>query len=114
MCPVVKAIWTPSWVLYSGGLCFALLGAFYAVVDMLHFNRAAFFFTVIGMNSLVAYAMSHVYPAMAFNSLRRLFGNRIFELFGAAYTPLVYGVGVLMLYWLVLYALYRRQVLIRI
>ncbi len=27
ICPVVKRIWTPAWVLYSGGLCFLTLGS---------------------------------------------------------------------------------------
>ena len=35
VCPVVKRIWTPSWVLFSGGWCFLLLAAFYAVIDVL-------------------------------------------------------------------------------
>ena len=34
VCPVVKRIWTPSWVLFSGGWCFLILAAFYAVVDV--------------------------------------------------------------------------------
>ncbi len=33
VCPVVKRIWTPSWVLFSGGLCFLFLAAFYAIID---------------------------------------------------------------------------------
>ena len=31
VCPVVKRIWTPSWVLFSGGWCFLLLALFTAV-----------------------------------------------------------------------------------
>ena len=30
VCPVVKRIWTPSWVLFSGGWCFLFLAGFYA------------------------------------------------------------------------------------
>src|ERR1035438_2859331 len=28
ICPIVKRIWTPSWTLFSGGVCFFFLGAF--------------------------------------------------------------------------------------
>ena len=28
ICPVVKRIWTPSWTLFSGGVCFLFLAAF--------------------------------------------------------------------------------------
>ena len=34
ICPVVKRIWTPSWVLFSGGICLLLLAFFYAVSDL--------------------------------------------------------------------------------
>src|SRR5690606_13493412 len=34
VCPSVKRIWTPSWVLVSGGWCFLFLSAFYYVVDL--------------------------------------------------------------------------------
>jgi predicted acyltransferase len=34
LCPVVKRIWTPSWVLFSGGWCFLFLAGFYALIDI--------------------------------------------------------------------------------
>src|SRR5205085_5859424 len=34
ICPVVKRIWTPSWVVFSGGWCFLLMAAFYAATDI--------------------------------------------------------------------------------
>ena len=47
--------------------------------------------------------MSHIYPAVAFNSFRRIFGNGIFEIMGEAYIPFLYGLVVLLAYWLVLF-----------
>ena len=111
--PIVKAIWTPSWVLYSGGWCFLILAAFYCFVDVTGFKRLAFPLIVIGMNSVVAYSLSNLYPALAFNTLRRVFGNRVFEFLGGAYEPMIYGSTVLLLYWLILYALYQRRIFIR-
>src|SRR5688572_5255885 len=35
ICPVVKRIWTPSWVLFSGGWCFLFTAAFYLIIDVL-------------------------------------------------------------------------------
>src|SRR5690349_8093969 len=34
VCPVVKRIWTPSWTLFSGGLCFLFLAGFSWVIDV--------------------------------------------------------------------------------
>jgi predicted acyltransferase len=112
--PVVKAIWTPGWVLFSGGWCFLLLAAFYALVDAAGLRRTVFPLTVVGMNSLVAYAIYHIFPAFAFNSLRRIFGAGVFEVFGAAYEPFLYGCAVFAAYWSVLYLLYRRKTFVRV
>jgi predicted acyltransferase len=112
--PVVKAIWTPSWVLFSGGWCCLALAGFFALVDLGGFRRLVFPLIVIGANSVVAYGLSHLYPAFAFNSLRRVFGGSAFELLGRAYEPMLYGCAVFALYWLVLFLLYRRRVFVRI
>jgi heparan-alpha-glucosaminide N-acetyltransferase len=114
VCPVVKAIWTPSWVLFSGGWCFLFLAAFHALVDLGGYTRVVFPLTVIGMNSIVAYSMSHLYPALAFNSLRGLMGNTMFTFLGEAYEPFLYGCCILIAYWLVLFLLYRRRIFVRI
>ena len=55
ICPVVKRIWTPSWVLFRGGLCFLFLAAFYAIIDGLGWGGWSFPLRVIGMNSIAAY-----------------------------------------------------------
>jgi len=34
ICPIVKRIWTPSWTLFSGGVCFLFLAAFSWFVDV--------------------------------------------------------------------------------
>jgi heparan-alpha-glucosaminide N-acetyltransferase len=112
--PLVKAVWTPSWVLYSGGWCCLILAAWYGLVDVIRLRWAVFPLVVIGLNSLVAYALSHLFHAFAFNSLRQLAGERLFMFFGAAYEPFVYGVVVLLLYWAILYVLYSRRVFVRI
>jgi heparan-alpha-glucosaminide N-acetyltransferase len=114
VCPVVKAIWTPSWVLFSGGWCCLFLAGFYALVDLGVFKRAAFPLTVIGMNSIVAYSMSSIYTGVAFNGFRRIVGDSPFEVLGEAYEPIVYGSVVVLAYWLVLFFLYRQRLFVRI
>jgi heparan-alpha-glucosaminide N-acetyltransferase len=114
LCPIVKSIWTPSWVLFSGGLSFLFVAAFHWLVDMHGFRRAAFVLIVVGSNSLVAYLLTHLYPAFAWGALRRLFGDAPFAVFGPVYQPFVYGASVMLLYWLVLYAMYRGRWHLRI
>jgi predicted acyltransferase len=114
LCPVVKAIWTPSWVLFSGGWCFLLLAGFHALVEIARLGRVLVPLSLIGMNSITAYALSHLYPAFFFNSIRRVAGANTFLVFGQRYEPFVYGTVVLVVYWLILYVLYTRRVFIRL
>ena len=114
LCPVVKAIWTPSWVLFSGGWCFLLLGVFCVLVDIWGLKGLMFPLIVIGMNSIAAYCISQLYRSIAFNSLRRIVGWEIFRLFGDAYEHVVYGAVILLGFWLVLFVMYRRKLFLRI
>jgi heparan-alpha-glucosaminide N-acetyltransferase len=114
ICPVVKRIWTPSWVLFSGGWCFLLLAAFYGVIDVLRHRGWAFALVVIGMNSIAAYSIAHLFDAFIFKNLKTHLGQDAFKVFGAAYEPMMLGAAVLLTYWLILYWMYRRKVFLRI
>ena len=41
ICPIVKRIWTPSWTLFSGGVCFFFLAAFSWIIDVKQYRRWA-------------------------------------------------------------------------
>ena len=114
VCPVVKRIWTPSWTLYSGGWCFLLLAAFYAVMDIGHLRVWAFPLVVIGMNSIAAYCMAHLFDGFIRDALLRHLGRGVFAALGSAYEPMILGAAVLLVLWLILLSLYRRQVFLRI
>ncbi|MFM8272651.1 MAG: DUF5009 domain-containing protein, partial [Gemmata sp.] len=55
VCPSVKRIWTPAWVLFSGGCCVLLLALFAALLDTGLPAGWAFPLKVIGANSIAAY-----------------------------------------------------------
>lgn len=114
ICPVVKRIWTPSWVLFSGGSCFLLLAAFYAVVDAAGRKAWAFPLVVIGMNSIAAYMIAHLFDAFIARSWKTHLWPGAFQIFGAAYEPLLHGAAVLLVLWLILYWMYRRKLFLRI
>jgi len=114
VCPSVKRIWTPSWVLFSGGCCFLLLAAAYAAIDLWGRKAWAFPLVVIGMNSIAAYAMAHLFESAIARQLTTHLGSNTFKLLGAAYAPLVHGALVLLVFWLLLFWLYRKKIFIRI
>jgi predicted acyltransferase len=114
ICPVVKRIWTPSWTLFSGGWCFLLLAGFYVVVDIIGLRRCAFPLTVIGMNSIAAYCIAHLFDGFIQKNLKTNLGQDFFKLFGDAYEPLLHGVATLFVFWLILFWMYRRKLFLRI
>ena len=111
ICPVVKRIWTPSWVLFSGGWCLLILAAFHLVMDIWNRRGWAFPLKIVGMNSIAAYMISWLFVGFISETLLRHLGPRCFEIFGHAYQPLVLGAGVFLVEWLILWWMYRRQFL---
>jgi predicted acyltransferase len=114
ICPVVKRIWTPSWVLYSGGFCCLFLAAFYTVLDMGGVQFWAFPLRVIGMNSIAAYCMAALFERFIADNLTIHLGKEFFKVSGAPYEPLLHGAAVLLVLWLILFWMYRRKVFLRI
>ena len=114
LCPAVKRIWTPSWTLYSGGWCCFFLAAFYGVIDGIKFSTWSFPLRVIGANSILAYIMAHGWNGFIIRSIKIHTRPDIFEYFGKAYEPLFAGATVLVIFWLILYWLYRQKIFIRI
>ena len=114
ICPVVKRIWTPSWTLFSGGLCFLFLAAFSWVMDVKGWRRWAFPLLVVGANSIAAYLIAHLWDKFITDSFRIHFGKNAFALFGAGLQPLLQGLAVLGVYWLILFWMYRRKLFLKI
>jgi heparan-alpha-glucosaminide N-acetyltransferase len=114
ICPVVKRIWTPSWTLFSGGLCFLFLAAFCWIIEVKNYRKWAFPLVVIGMNSIAAYLIAHWWERFFMSSFRINLGEGAFKIFGTAYEPFVSGLAVLMMYWLCLYWMYRRKLFLKI
>jgi predicted acyltransferase len=114
ICPVVKRIWTPSWTLYSGGWCFLLLATLYAMIDIFGLKHWSFPLVVIGMNSIAAYCIAHLFENFIFKNLKTHLGQNAFKILGDAYEPFLHGAAVLLVFWLILFWMYRRRIFLRI
>ena len=77
ICPVVKRIWTPSWTLFSGGVCFLFLAGFSWIVDVKGYRKWAFPLVVIGMNSIAAYMIAHLFERFITDSFRINLGPHV-------------------------------------
>ena len=108
--PIIKHIWTSSFVLYAAGWSFLLLAIFYCIVDLLKFQRWAFGFVVIGANAIVAYMVGELLSAGFFEHL--MFGSDAAKMPATAafsLAAIVFG-----LLWLGLYLMYRKKIFVRI
>jgi heparan-alpha-glucosaminide N-acetyltransferase len=114
ICPIVKRIWTPAWVLFSGGVSFLFLAVFSWIIDVKGYKRWAFPLIVVGLNSIAAYLIAHLCDDFVASSLRINLGERPFQIFGSAYQPFIFGSVVLLIYWLMLFWMYRRKIFLKI
>src|ERR1700726_1496516 len=114
ICPIVKRVWTSSYTLYSGGLVVLILAGFYALIEWKGWRRWAFPLVVVGMNSIAVYVMSWTMSDFVGNALDRHFGNAISVIAGPTFQPVLHGFLVMLIFWLILYWMYRRKIFLRI
>jgi heparan-alpha-glucosaminide N-acetyltransferase len=114
ICPIVKRIWTPAWTLFAGGVSFFFLAAFSWIIDIKGNRRIAFPLLVVGMNSIAAYLMAHLWEEFIVNNLQINLGHSIFQVFGLGLEPLMIGITVMIIYWLILYWMFKRKLFLRI
>ena len=111
VCPIVKRIWTPSWVLLSAGWTFGFLAAFYALIDLGGYKRWAFPLLVVGMNSIAIYLMSQLLRGFVRQSLRTHLGTWWFT---GPFGSTVELAAILVILWLICWWMYRRGIFLKI
>jgi len=114
ICPIVKRIWTPSWTLWSGGVCFLFLAAFSWVIDVRKHRGIAFPLVVVGMNSIAAYVMAELCRDFVESSFRIHLGMGVLNSLGPGLEPTLLGALTLITYWLLLYWMFRKKIFVRV
>jgi heparan-alpha-glucosaminide N-acetyltransferase len=114
ICPVVKRIWTPGWTIFSGGVCFLFVAGFSWILEVKKKRGWAFPLVVVGMNSIAAYMIAHLWEDFFERSFRTHLPTGTFMIFGDAYHYLLQGGAILLAYWLVLYWMYKKKLFLKI
>ena len=109
--PINKNLWTSSFTLQCGGISTILMAGFYYVIDILEYRKWAFFFKVIGMNSILIY-MSGSFIKWSYTS-SALFGW-VGQLVGDPYNSVVMVFCFLAVQWGFLYFLYKKKIFLRV
>lgn len=128
-CPSVKRIWTPSWVLFSGGWACLFLAMFHAVADIRKWTAPLFPLVVVGMNSIFTYVISHLWDGFfrsnTSNHLNTFLlwlrgpepfsdGGTFWKITAGPYAPMLEGAVALLCIWLCCLWLWRHRIFIRI
>lgn len=109
--PIVKNLWSPSFVLVVGGYSFAMFALFYWLVDVKGWSRWSFFFQVIGMNSITIYLAQRF---IGFGTASKFFLGGVAGLLPEQWGHLVLGLGYVAACWLFLWFLYRKNVFLKV
>ena len=117
--PVIKKIWTSSYVLVAGGYSAILLGIFYWIVDVQKQTWWCQPFIWIGMNPITLYLTSNFLGGLGFEKLaRRLAGGPVKGFFDTHIATgfgdlLIAAVGVALFIWMA-HFLYQRKIFLRV
>lgn len=113
--PIIKNIWTSSFVLWAGGWSLLLLALFYGIIDVLKLRAWSFFFVVIGMNAITIYLAEKI---LSFPGLSKFFLGGVAKVcadhFGAPVHEVVLAAGAVALAWLLAFHLYRQKIFLRV
>lgn len=109
--PIIKCIWTSSMTLFSGGICYLLLWLCYYLIDYKGYRRGLTLFKVYGMNSIAAYMMPKFIKMRAI-STALLYGMA--QYLGDDWYALLIAFANVVLSYLLLYYMYRRNIFLKV
>jgi len=109
--PINKNLWSSSFTLQAGGFSLLLMALFYYIIDVLGYKKWAFFFKVVGMNSILIYLSGHfIRWGYTNNSLFQWLG----QLVGNPYNVVIMAITFILVKWLFLYYLYQKKTFLRV
>jgi len=109
--PYNKNLWSSSFVLLVGSISLFLMSIFYYIIDVLGYQKWAFFFKVIGMNSILIYVSGHF---IKWGYTNEGFFSWLFQLVGNPYNLVVMAITFVLIKWLFLRYLYEKKTFLRV
>jgi len=116
--PVIKKIWTSSYVLVAGGYSALLLAAFYQIVEIWQLRGWCQPFVWMGMNSITIYLTANILDS-GFGKLARRFAGGDVETFFDSHVADGFGgvvialVGLALAFWFV-HFLHKKKIFLRL
>lgn len=112
-CPVIKKLWSPSFVLYAGGWSFVMVAVTHAIIDVGKFDIWARPFVWIGMNPITLYMLANLIDGGYGGVVRRLIHTELQASMGINAPLVMATIGALVPVWLA-WVLYKNKCFIRV
>ena len=120
--PINKALWTSSYVLYTGGLATIFLALSYWIIDANHYNRFTKPFVVYGVNAITVFFVSGLLPRLlnmikikpetgALTWFNQTFFTPYFSPINAS---LAYAIFVVLFFYVILWVMYKKNIIIKV
>jgi predicted acyltransferase len=119
--PIIKALWTSTYVIYTAGLAMIMLSFFIFLVDIKGWKKMAQPFIVFGSNPLFIYALSgilgtllYIIPVGETSVKEYVYNHYLIHIFGYRSGSLLGALLLTGICWVVAWLLYRKRVYIKI
>jgi predicted acyltransferase len=125
--PINKALWTSSYVLYTGGWALVVLAFMITLIDLKGYQGWTKPFVVFGTNPLFVYVLSVIWVKTAIYLMRWtnaegdtvtflgwLYNNVFVPIAGNMNGSLLFAISHIVVYWLILSILYKKKIFIKI
>jgi len=115
--PINKALWTSSFVLYTGGWATIGLALSYWLIDVKGYKKFTILFVPFGANAITAYVLSDFIPH--YMNKIRIGDSSIYQLvFAPHFSPfnasLASALALVLLIWVLMWILYLRKIIIKV
>ncbi len=109
--PIIKKMWTPTFVFVTVGIGLVLLSLFYWVIDVKNYRKWTFPFRVIGMNSITIYLGQKI---INFGVIRNFFFAGIAARCPKGTGDLILSCAYVFICWLFLWFLYKKKIFLKV
>jgi predicted acyltransferase len=124
--PINKALWTSSYVLYTGGLATMVLALCYWIIDINKYNRFTKPFVVYGVNAITVFFVAGLAPRLInmikieqpdgekLGALSAFYQKFFVPYFSPINASLAYAIFVVLFFYVILWYMYKKNVIIKV
>ena len=109
--PINKKLWSSTFVCAVGSYSLFMMALFYYIIDVRGWQKWTLVFRVVGMNSITIYLAQRM---INFSHTNKFLFSGLAGLFPENIQPIIINAGFIVVCWLFLYFLYRKNVFLKV